>query len=204
MAFKSISFVAIILFFLTSANSAPIQLSETDFYSQISGLATVIEDFEGYRIGPKTSPFRFVNGTYNGSGNPAVENAEVFCNDGDQCLTNQSIGGRKVFNNFSTRTVYWAVSMDFVRPSDPFNIRVNTGSGVLSVDFTANQQSYFLGFYDALGIDSVSIKNYGANNQMGNYSFDNITTNAVPIPTALWLFGSGLLELLRVARRKKV
>jgi hypothetical protein len=28
-------------------------------------------------------------------------------------------------------------------------------------------------------------------------------TNAVPIPPALWLFGSGLLGLIGIARRKK-
>lgn len=33
--------------------------------------------------------------------------------------------------------------------------------------------------------------------------FDNITVNAVPVPAAAWLFGSGLLGLISVAKRKK-
>ena len=32
--------------------------------------------------------------------------------------------------------------------------------------------------------------------------FDNVTVGAVPLPPALWLFGSGLLGLIGVARRK--
>jgi len=34
-------------------------------------------------------------------------------------------------------------------------------------------------------------------------SFDNIVVSTVPIPPAAWLFGSGLLGLIGVARRKK-
>jgi hypothetical protein len=34
-------------------------------------------------------------------------------------------------------------------------------------------------------------------------SIDNITVNAVPVPAAAWLFGSGLIGLVGVARRKK-
>lgn len=33
--------------------------------------------------------------------------------------------------------------------------------------------------------------------------FDNVTVSAVPVPAAAWLFGSGLLGLIGVAKRKK-
>jgi len=36
------------------------------------------------------------------------------------------------------------------------------------------------------------------------HQFDNVTISAVPIPAAVWLFGSGLLGLIGVSRRKKV
>ncbi len=35
-------------------------------------------------------------------------------------------------------------------------------------------------------------------------AYDNIEVSAVPIPAAVWLFGSGLLGLVGIARRKKV
>ena len=34
--------------------------------------------------------------------------------------------------------------------------------------------------------------------------FDNLNFSPVPVPAAVWLFGSGLIGLIRVARRKKV
>lgn len=37
----------------------------------------------------------------------------------------------------------------------------------------------------------------------GNYSSVSFSTSAVPIPSAAWLFGSGLLGLMGMARRKK-
>ena len=42
---------------------------------------------------------------------------------------------------------------------------------------------------------------------VGQYAYcygtiDNVNINAVPVPAALWLFGSGLLGLVGIARRK--
>ncbi len=37
-----------------------------------------------------------------------------------------------------------------------------------------------------------------------NFNLNGITPSAVPVPAAVWLFGSGLLGLVGVARRKKV
>ena len=34
--------------------------------------------------------------------------------------------------------------------------------------------------------------------------FDNVTVSQVPIPAAVWLFGSGLIGLIGIARRKKI
>ena len=38
---------------------------------------------------------------------------------------------------------------------------------------------------------------------LGSFSMDNVYTSVVPVPAAAWLFGSGLLGLIGVARRKK-
>jgi hypothetical protein len=38
----------------------------------------------------------------------------------------------------------------------------------------------------------------------GNFSVTYTYTPAVPIPAAIWLFGSGLIGLIAVARRKKI
>ena len=36
-----------------------------------------------------------------------------------------------------------------------------------------------------------------------NLAIDNVTVSAVPVPAAVWLFGSGLVGLIGLARRKK-
>jgi hypothetical protein len=187
---------------LTSANlvALPVQLNEADFHSQILGLVTVTEDFEEYTPGIKSSPFVFSNGTYNSTANAAISDFNYFCRDGDQCLTNQGIQGEKKFDNLLAGTTYWGVYMNFINVTDPFNISVNGDSGVLSVNFTPNKQSYFLGFYDALHINSITITNYGIDGSYSNYSFDDITTagpaTPVPEPAIFLLFIFGLIVLV--------
>ena len=42
-----------------------------------------------------------------------------------------------------------------------------------------------------------------ANGAGGEVWFDNVSVSAVPVPAAVWLFGSGLIGLAGFARRKK-
>jgi len=62
---------------------------------------------------------------------------------------------------------------------------------------------YFAGYYDPTGILSVST--VGLGNGAGsffNYSLDNVTVGAVPIPATVWVFGSGLIGLIGLVIRK--
>ena len=54
---------------------------------------------------------------------------------------------------------------------------------------------------------STAAYSWGGNIYPNGYSsakvwFDNVTVSAVPVPAAAWLFGSGLIGLVGVARRK--
>ncbi len=52
--------------------------------------------------------------------------------------------------------------------------------------------------------DGGTYNNYFASSEAdGNGAFPSITTSAVPVPAAVWLFGSGLLGLVGLARRKQ-
>ena len=58
-----------------------------------------------------------------------------------------------------------------------------------------------LGFLET-GIYSISADFY-FDGVLGNTVSNTFTVSSVPIPAAVWLFGSGLIGLIGVARRKK-
>ena len=69
---------------------------------------------------------------------------------------------------------------------------VGNGSGTV-IGTTIDRQS---------SMDSVFTRDNG---QRGSYQLDSMNISAldIPIPPALWLFGSGMLGLIGIARRKK-
>ena len=118
---------------------------------------------------------------------------------------------------------YWAIEFQFSTPVDYFSILALDADETFTVTAYVNQQvinaplslsllgiketSPFRGpVYDvdlgsiggALLFDRVVISPNGDIPEV----FDNLQFNAVPIPPALWLFGSGLLGLVGIARKK--
>ena len=69
-----------------------------------------------------------------------------------------------------------------------FSSWLGTGNGV-----TFGQHLDFYGTIYAL--DDIDL---------ADHSRYNYTPNAVPVPAAVWLFGSGLLGLVGIARRGKI
>ena len=71
------------------------------------------------------------------------------------------------------------------------------GSGLTAGNITFTPSS--LAFVLAATTDQVTIVGgQGTTNYMGDW-----TVAAVPVPAAVWLFGSGLLGLVSLARKKK-
>lgn len=74
-----------------------------------------------------------------------------------------------------------------------------------SPDLSIAQQTLVLeplaGYYRMSGSLSAGYYDRGPIDAVGGGSW-NVTISAVPVPPALWLFGSGLLGLISVARRK--
>ncbi len=71
-----------------------------------------------------------------------------------------------------------------------------------------DQDTVVAGNQCALGIGSnpmatAPFPNYNANFDITSMTVTSITPAAVPVPAAVWLFGSGLLGLVGIARRKK-
>ena len=82
-----------------------------------------------------------------------------------------------------------------------------TADGGLSTTFAAGD--FGLKELNWTGISVIQIRNLtspssfqGASNIRYSY-IDNLQVSAVPVPAAAWLFGSGLLGLTGIARRRK-
>jgi len=96
-----------------------------------------------------------------------------------------------VFNAASDRELYW----DGVLVNATFS---GTGSGML-----------YSGGSGALGIDAQypllgSLDNITVHNRsLSSLEIQDLMDFNVPIPSAVWLFGSGLLGMVGIARRKK-
>ena len=61
-----------------------------------------------------------------------------------------------------------------------------------------------LDVFDIRATGSLSFINPNNPNVRSDINFDVVSITGVPIPAAFWLFGSGLLGIIGVARRKKV
>ena len=54
------------------------------------------------------------------------------------------------------------------------------------------------------GVFTVDFRDTSFNSALVFGTLDTLTISAVPVPSAVWLFGSGLLGLIGISRRKKV
>jgi hypothetical protein len=119
---------------------------------------------------------------------------------------------------------YWAIEFQFSTPVDYFSILALDSEEIFSVTAYINQQIIsaplslnLLGTKDTSPfrgpVYSVELGSIGGGTLYDRVVispngdipevFDNLQFNAVPIPPALWLFGSGLLGLIGIAKKKK-
>lgn len=197
-----------------AAQATPIQLDATQFASQTKDLSVTTEDFTA-ADGLKPNPYTFKNGTFTGH-TPVIVGRGTSCPNSFWCLADAGLPqSPKTFSLLPAGTQFWAADLSIeTRTDNPFDITVTGGSGTLEITGLVMDKLNFLGFFDPLGILSVSFLNKGT--QVGNsrqysfYSFDNIRTAgglavdpvAVSEPGTLALLGLGLLGLGMVRRRK--
>ena len=94
--------------------------------------------------------------------------------------------------------------------------RMHLFSAVILLIFTTHAQSASVTYTVANGLEtvfgstldsrsSIDFVSLRDNGQGGQYQLNSLTIGIldIPIPPTLWLFGSGLLGLAAVARRKK-
>ena len=184
------------------------------FLGFISTADAAVITFNGYGVNsdnPVTVDgyiFTYIDGNGRAIGTPAdlaneLGNGSDFitCRDGNDgdCTISMTQSGGGVFSLQS-----------FDGADGLFNIGGRTieitgtlfGGGTITDTFTTVANTftpYSLsdGFVDLV---SVNFRGFGQGDSM--ISFDNIEVNPVPIPAAAWLFGSGLLGLIGIARKK--
>lgn len=102
-----------------------------------------------------------------------------------------------VFNPLTPNTPLWAFTSGMTNYSFSMSVIsiVSQTSNTISLEGTGIAS--VTGFDDTSGVFSLTL------NQNGQaFSFSS-SASVVPVPTAVWLFGSGLLGLVGIARRKK-
>ena len=160
------------LTFISSVLAAPVQLTETQFTDQTTGFPTIVETFEGFPLGPQTSPFTIANGTYTGS--PSIFfDAWCFVS---QCMNSNIADG--TFDGLPTGTTFWGVKILPASSGDVLQVTVTGNSGVLQIEIPEEGEMFFLGFSDPTGLNSID---FHLVQGFTNYAFDDVTTTASEI-----------------------
>ena len=183
------------LMLVGSASAAPIQLTEAQFTTQITGLPTIVETFDGFPLGSPDSPFTIANGTYTGAPNIFFD---LWC-PLSQCMNSNIQDG--TFNGFPAGTTFWSTK---ILPAglggDILQVTVTSNSGVLQIQFPQDESPRFIGFSDPTGLNSIDFHLIQGGT---NYAFDDVTVAAAPpvvtkatsIP-ALGRYGLAMLTLM--------
>ena len=144
-------------------------------------------------------------GAYNATGGVNLADATsvslgtVFANGGTgdvfgtvDGLTPAGTGGVLSLDAFAPVTNFFSVG--------GWTLDVNTLTIVDQTAGTLNLKG--LGVLTGHGFDATDIKWSFSSSSLTNYSMTVSNVSPVPVPAAAWLFGSGLLGLVGIARRK--
>jgi hypothetical protein len=148
---------------------------------------------------------------YKGTGNHVIDIiGNVVDGGGSLTQTLSTIAGQQ-----------YSISFDLSGSNNPDLTSINNpikemdvtvfGSDSLSVLTMSNfidDTSGWDGNFTSIGMSFVAdgsqstLKFLGTNSGWNGYYIDNVNVSVVPIPAAMWLFGSGLIGLVGLARRK--
>ena len=174
-------------------------------------LPTAVTTLNGIDIGTAQAASGSHTGPVDGSESPNIDNAWLFFGNTGMHQTTSAVniasddGAGNVLLDFSGWNVTWngisSIPMGAGAHTTTSGASNPEGQAILSCGNTCE-------FGDTFSLEySGRVPNPDASTFAGvAYRFDltgTIGTSAVPVPAAVWLFGSGLLGLVGVARRKK-
>ena len=121
--------------------------------------------------------------------------------DAGSTVASNSVGPLSI--DFTDPSIF-NFSLTFSSAGEQETIELYDNTNTLFASVLSTNANGFFGLTSDVAIDSVIIRN-GIFPGGGNDRFfiDNLSANTVvPIPAAVWLFGSGLIGLIGIARRK--
>ena len=150
------------------------------------------------------NPATSINGPLDVSGSIAlIDNGDLFANLDQYTITLPILNGP---------TVYFTQTNGFERSATLTEVVFNSGQNTNPIDSTNFDADMFSAFIPQAGAQPQRIFLNWTANQSAPYNVGQtiinfeptaIDTGVVPVPAAVWLFGSGLLGLVGMARRKK-
>ena len=203
---------ALSIFFSAVSHAATLQLSvfenSAGVFSGIVDIAqidanTVVTTFNNTSLqdGPVIESLHFESGVADWLSDPVWTNTDAPGNNKDDIVfklaskSSGAPGGQNIDWAVSHKSGATAYKLDASSPS-PFN-GLNSGESLqIEWDFTGNFDMFIADINGGDSRFSVHVHDCFGSNSCSAVS-------AVPVPAAAWLFGSGLLGLAGVARRKK-
>ncbi len=196
------------LLMVPGLSTAAVSLTRAGFQTATSGYTMQVEGFDNYSDGQTlTSTPDFSMST--SSGQPIVTSAYVVSTtpNGLGLTTHGDYFGPADTITFSFNTPIHAFAIDintFADQDGDFSATINTTSGqteIYSIFSPVPTYGQFIGFVSNTPFTDVTIAaeaNY-------SYTLDTVqygNVSAVPVPAAVWLFGSAILSLFGVRRFK--
>ena len=199
MGIKSIALVASTLVLSTSVNAGLIGFNDRiAFENYVSGLST--DNLNGIAEAHQPS---FIRSDYTVTGSMYGCQNGIGCNgpyakmEGDYIWTYETV-------DFSFSSGITAFGLDF----DSRISKYDNSAFVATLNGLSSNVSTVGGFFGIATDDGSTFNNVEFSKNLVYGLFDNVTytsspISTVPVPAAAWLFGSGLIGLIGVARRKK-
>jgi hypothetical protein len=201
-----------------SANAAIITYTdETSFLAALSGPTSTL-DFDSTTVDtliPSGNSLGGITFTYNISG---LDMKVV--NDYDTTSPNNYLGMDDA-GNFDLFIAGDEFSMSFASPVNAVGLYIVSGDPLFASDVSLNTTAgsalnsdvvdvaledgglaYYIGLISDTAFSSADLTFDAAAVEAFLYSVDDITTSAVPLPGAIWLFGSGLIGLIGLSKRR--
>ena len=198
MAIKSISLAAIALVLSTSAKSALIDNGDitTDTITGLEWLDATLSADKSYKY--VSSQFG-IGGVFEGWRYATSNELSSFFDSAGG--GGEYIGTSESHSTFVPELIeMWGVTAVW---------SANTSINALLADTPADGQHYYTAVYDMYSYtnrnDYINLFEGSWNDTSTWYGISSalVRTSAVPVPAAVWLFGSGLIGLIGLARRKK-